>query len=358
MIMKRQQKISNFFPAKQQRILNVQECTSENTIEDEPVAQITNNYDNEQLVSNIQPQSDSQHNSQTENDDCNIQFVNNQTSGFQISTSENTQFENNNLSYVDPASGPEYANISRAPTQPILQEYPKRLFGNRQRSFNPDWYNVFKWVEYSEQQDAVYCQYCRLFCKKNNICKSQILFVNEGFSNWKCAMEKKKGLYLHNHSKQHIEAAQNYIEAKRILDGKQKSVASLLVSSRAKQVENNRENLKKIIDIILFLAFRGLSLRGKDESSTSVDGGNFREMVIRDALKDPSLENFLESNKNNNYTSPKIQNELLQITCEILFEKIVSDIKISGSNIFSLIVDETAEQEQLRINCSCCKVCL
>ena len=45
------------------------------------------------------------------------------------------------------------------PTQPKLHPFP--LFGTTGRRFNPDWYGMFQWVEYSQKANAVFCYACR-----------------------------------------------------------------------------------------------------------------------------------------------------------------------------------------------------
>ena len=77
----------------------------------------------------------------------------------------------------------------KEPCQPLLNNYPKRQFGNRQRSFNADWYDKYKWLEYSEELDSCFCFPCRVFltsAKENT-------FTKTGFNNWKNALDSGKG---------------------------------------------------------------------------------------------------------------------------------------------------------------------
>ena len=93
-------------------------------------------------------------------------------------------------------------NLSEPPSQPILQEYPKRVFGARSRCFNKEWYKGRDWLEYSISSDSAFCYYCRAF--SNNTTSDQ--WIIYGFKNWKGAMEENKGFKSHEASEAHIEA--------------------------------------------------------------------------------------------------------------------------------------------------------
>ena len=49
------------------------------------------------------------------------------------------------------------------PVQPVNIKYPATLISGKARSFNPAWYKVYPWLDYSIQRDACYCYSCRLF---------------------------------------------------------------------------------------------------------------------------------------------------------------------------------------------------
>ncbi len=51
------------------------------------------------------------------------------------------------------------------PKQPKLHHYPKEHFGLQKRSFQPNWFQTFAWLEYSEKKDSAYCFACRVFGK-------------------------------------------------------------------------------------------------------------------------------------------------------------------------------------------------
>ena len=49
------------------------------------------------------------------------------------------------------------ADIAAVPEHPPVQPtmlFPTTLFGNKQRSFNSDWYSQYRWLEHSRERDA------------------------------------------------------------------------------------------------------------------------------------------------------------------------------------------------------------
>jgi hypothetical protein len=75
---------------------------------------------------------------------------------------------------------------------------------------------------------------------------------------------------------------------------------------------NNKLNLKKILETVLFLIKQGIPLRGHDESVSSFNKGNFIEMIEFRKKDNHDFKVWLETNKSN-YTSPDIQNEIILI---------------------------------------------
>ena len=65
----------------------------------------------------------------------------------------------------DPASE-SIADIERVfslgPVRPKL-DFPRSIFGGKSLRFQEKWYDLYDWIEYSIQKDAVFCFYCRLF---------------------------------------------------------------------------------------------------------------------------------------------------------------------------------------------------
>ncbi|KAF3856812.1 hypothetical protein F7725_017535, partial [Dissostichus mawsoni] len=99
------------------------------------------------------------------------------------------------------------------PTQPRIKICPKIIQGEKRRSFNPLWYNLHSWLEYSPSKDSSHCYACRHFSLPS---ASESVFTSEsGFSHWKKAMFKDGGFKLHEKSEYHINAMFAWNEHKR-----------------------------------------------------------------------------------------------------------------------------------------------
>ena len=84
--------------------------------------------------------------------------------------------------------------LADEPNQPNLKSYPKRKFGTKFRSFQKQWFHTRPWVEYSQVADAAFCYCCRAFWRAVS---GSDQWTKLSFTNWKNAMEEKKGLKAH-----------------------------------------------------------------------------------------------------------------------------------------------------------------
>ncbi|KAJ6604045.1 hypothetical protein Bhyg_15838, partial [Pseudolycoriella hygida] len=62
------------------------------------------------------------------------------------------------------------------------------------RCFRVDWFQNFKWLEYSIVRDAAFCFPCRMFAPTHPKSKT---FAITGFNSWKNALNKSHGFYKH-----------------------------------------------------------------------------------------------------------------------------------------------------------------
>ena len=144
------------------------------------------------------------------------------------------------------------------PTQPRLETYSRRQFGDRLRSFDPSWFENREWLEYSVLWDSCFCFPCRIFDLKNK----NYPFTSGGYSNWKQALTTEKGFEAHKRSKTHEHAYSSWLEK-----GKRET--------SGRQIENSW-NIKKLGDdhlkwlnavflVTRFLSSNGLPFRGDSE---------------------------------------------------------------------------------------------
>nr|CAI5852686.1 unnamed protein product [Callosobruchus analis] len=136
----------------------------------------------------------------------------------------------------------------------------------------------------------------------------------------------QRALDRHSKSKEHL-ASQCKIK----LFGKQNIAASIhsarktAIISYNNQVRENRNNLKKLIDITIYLAGKDLAFRGHNESSESYNRGNYKELVSLFEKYDDNFNKFINNNVFSG-TSKTIQNDLIDSVSYILKEHIESEI--------------------------------
>ena len=119
------------------------------------------------------------------------------------------------------------------------------------------------------------------------------------FSYWKdatiCFRKHEKGAC-------HREAA----EVKVTHPAATRDIGEQLSHQHAAQKVNNRQALLQIVSLIRFLTRQGLAMRGDGDESD----GDLQQLFLMKAEGDPNLAEWLKR-KENAYTSPDIQNEIL-----------------------------------------------
>uniref|UniRef100_A0ABI7ZHD6 TRASH domain-containing protein n=1 Tax=Felis catus TaxID=9685 RepID=A0ABI7ZHD6_FELCA len=212
---------------------------------------------------------------------------------------------------------------------------------DKSRSIKKSWCSNFQHLKSSIKKDVTFCYSCQLFCQKNFSCGGESLAA-QGISNWKKTLEKFR---KHEKSEMHLKSLQFWRESQFCDEAVNDNL-----SIHSKQMEGNKKYLKLIIENILFLGKQSLSLRGNDQSISTVNKGNFLELLeIR--AKDKGEEVFrLLNSQVDFYNSTQIQNDIIEIIKTEILQDIVNEINVSPA--FSIICDETtdsATKEQLSI---------
>ncbi len=243
----------------------------------------------------------------------------------------------------DISSGPH-----EKPVQRSSGRFPSTLLGTKKRSFNPDWFKTYSWLEYSVERDAGFCFPCRHFGVGSG--RAEHTFTKEGFRDWKHATGKEGILQGHASCFAHIQATRSWHDYKQNQEHGT-SVADRLGSARNEQIRLNRHYLQSVAEVILLCSRLEIALRGHDESNSSLNKGNFRELLEVVAKHDPIVKERLEQGpRNATYLSPEVQNLLLRIMGDMLRKRISNEVKQAG--FFSLLADESkdaSKKEQLAI---------
>ena len=235
------------------------------------------------------------------------------------------------------------------PVQPVNIKFPATVISGKSRSFNPAWYNAYPWLEYSIQKDACYCYSCRLFCSGcGSKCEQSFTLV--GFKDWKHATGKGGVLSKHDSSCAHRKSVLSWNQYK--INSKCKmSISDQLGISRAQQLTQNRHYIKTLAEIILLCSHQEIALRGHRESDNSMNRGNFLEILNLVAVHDPLINDRLKNGpRNAKYTSPDIQNTLINVMARTVRESICSSVRKAGA--YTILADETkdcSKKEQLAI---------
>ncbi|XP_071844931.1 zinc finger MYM-type protein 1-like [Apostichopus japonicus] len=235
---------------------------------------------------------------------------------------------------------PGPADISQSPVedpqQPHLKAFPQTTYGEKKRSFNKEWYSAYSWIEYSVERDAVFCYACRHFSTANKVTEQS--FTRDGFRNWRHAMGKDGKLLKHERS--HKAALEAWSEFKQRAKS-QTNIGNLLNEAHIRLVRENRHYVKAIAKVLRMTATQKIAQRGHREGQSSMNRGNFLATLNLISEYDTIVASKLSGPCDAKYTHPVIQNELLHVMADTVWDAIREDIEAAG--YFSLQVDETKD---------------
>ncbi|XP_031334860.1 zinc finger MYM-type protein 1-like [Photinus pyralis] len=219
------------------------------------------------------------------------------------------------------------------PLLTVLQEESRT---KKTRTFQLSWYNSHKWLCGSIFKQRLFCWPCLLLGTTKNV------WSNDGYIDFKNISRSAK---MHLISKDHIK---NSINLKRlqnntatILDALQEG-ASLSKVLYNEDVRLNRLLMTNLIDVTLLLGKQELAFRGHDETSTSLNRGNFREFFTVLIKRNEELTKQLEKHAHVFCGQSKtIQNELIYCVSDYTLEYVKNELK--DVNFIGLIVDDTTD---------------
>ncbi|XP_058746804.1 uncharacterized protein LOC131619753 [Vicia villosa] len=238
------------------------------------------------------------------------------------------------------------AYILKGPTQPDLARFPRTQFGKSSRAFCKAWYKSYTWIEYSESKDATYCFYCFLFKPPGRAEHfGYEVFNKDGFKDWKHASKAFKD-HIGSHDSKHISCMKHYDD----YNNQRQSVTSIFARATRESEELYKIRLTCSLDCTRYLIAQGIAFRGHDESSTSLNKGNFREMVDWVKSNDEKVRDaFDRGPKNCTMTSGDIQKELAMCCAHEVTKVIMEEL---GDRQFSVLIDESRDisvKEQMAV---------
>ena len=155
------------------------------------------------------------------------------------------------------------------------------------RHFSEFSYENIHWLTGCDIRSKLFCWPCLLFSTENNV------WTKVGFSDLNHFSSATK---RHEKCSAHVQAFLKYSmfgnqRIDTLLDRQQQ----LNVTKHNEAVKKNREIMKRLIDSVLFLAKQELPLRGQEESESSLNWGDYVELLNLLREYDPLLDKHLES---------------------------------------------------------------
>ena len=138
---------------------------------------------------------------------------------------------------------------------------------------------------------------------------------NGGWSKWKQGTS-----HLENHASSAVH------KAAFLAHHKKQSISQIVHAKNAQELQRNRIGLDAVLDTVMFLARQGLALRGHTN-----DESNSYQL----------LQTLGRQNASKNWSSPDIQNEMLEMVHRKIMEAVLPKIRKAG--MFSVIADETMD---------------
>lgn len=202
-----------------------------------------------------------------------------------------------------------------------------------------------RWLIYSQTGGSIFCFCCRLYAIN---LKSQ-LAKKSGFNDWKHVQER---LISHETSPEHFKCMAQWTEAHLRLN-KNSAIDQELIDQVRRTTERWQEILKRIVEIILYLAQHNIAFRGSSCKLFTPNNGNFLGLVQLlgkfDSVMMEHLRPFMDSDRKHSVhmLSPSIQNEFICLMGRQVKLNIAK--KIKRAKYFSVIMDctpDASHQEQ------------
>ena len=227
------------------------------------------------------------------------------------------------------------------------------------RHFMHSWLVRYAWLRYSKSCNGGFCLPCVLFAKQNGFRSAPDLFVRKPLGDIDSHFVKALELFKqHNERDYHKQAVISLEEFMKVMSNKQPSIITQLNQQAMRQIKSNRSKIRGIIETIILGGRQNIPLRGHRDAATDlerdpcVSHGNFWALLeFRVASGDTVLKDHLaRAPANAKYTSPDIQNQVIDVLGDHIQRKIV--LNIQKAKFFSAVADEVTDcsnKEQLSL---------
>ena len=225
-------------------------------------------------------------------------------------------------------------------TPELDYKFPK----DKSRSFQHQYLRKYKWLRYSRQDNGGYCLPCVLFPTSTDARKGKGTFVDTAFTNFKKAYEMCDNHAERHYHKDAVTFCDGFVKR---MSGTRESVAVQFQRDLSHSIQTNKQKLGSIVETVVLCGRQNIPLRGHHDSGTDVEHvqsianhGKFRALLnFRISAGDTVPKRHLETaGRNAIYTSPDIQNQIINILRDQICEAILSEVR--DSLCYTLIADE------------------
>lgn len=242
--------------------------------------------------------------------------------------------------------------------------YLKNVYTDRgkmgRRYLNKSMFTRFPWLVYSHARGGMYCKYCALFSVSKSGGRGQQSLgklVSEPLNRYDKLTGSGGYLTTHDDREYHRVAKEMALTFLQNYQSFAPDVLTQIHNQSNEQLERNKKALCSIVRAIITCGRTGIALRGSHEGSgiltdEAMNDGIFRELLraFVDVGNSNLRDHLLNAPRNASYTSPDIQNQLINLIGEQISEVIKE--RIRRTPYFSIICDETSDnsrKEQLTL---------
>uniref|UniRef100_A0A8C5QA54 TTF-type domain-containing protein n=1 Tax=Leptobrachium leishanense TaxID=445787 RepID=A0A8C5QA54_9ANUR len=201
------------------------------------------------------------------------------------------------------------------------------------RSFQTEWYQRKDWLCGCGTKNSLFCFPCLLFST------TESAWTSTGFCDLK---NLSRSLNKHEKSAAHIKcqiALKTFEISRKDVTAVQQQ--KLDISTHNANVKENREVLKDLINVICFLAKQKIAFHGNNDSVSSLNCGNYVELIQVFAEKDANLAKHLQTSTTFSGSSNRIKNHLVEAVADVIRNDMKEEI--NAALFVAVEVDETTD---------------
>ena len=189
--------------------------------------------------------------------------------------------------------------------------------------FKQTWFQDFTWLCSSSALQRLFCWPCLLFSNKHSV------WSKDGFADF---LNITRALHKHSDSAEHIKCQlqlKTFQKNRNTIEDALKENSRLSLMNFNENVRLNRIFFQVLIDAVLYLSKQELAFRGYDESSASINRGNFKELLELLIQRSPlEIQTHYAKIKNVfSGGSKTIQNEPIECISEYINDYVGNEIK-------------------------------